>query len=157
MKPKLDGHYHQGYFNPEYPEKYKGQTPIICRSSLEFRFCEIVDKNTKIVKWSSESIKIKYWHPVDKQYRTYFPDYWLRVDYGEGETTEFVIEVKSVNDLYKPKEPKKVSKKVLENYKQKYYKFISNWAKIKQASDWAKKNGINFRIVTENELNRWVN
>ena len=43
VKPNKNSGFIQGYFNPKNPEKYKGPSPIIYRSSWERKFMIMCD------------------------------------------------------------------------------------------------------------------
>jgi len=64
-------------YSPVNIKKYKGQVPIIVRSSWERMFCQWADMNPNIIEWSSESITIKYFDPVQKKLRRYYPDFLI--------------------------------------------------------------------------------
>ena len=66
----------QGLYTPNNPEKYIGDiTKIRFMSSWELSMHKFLDNNTKIIRWSSETIAIKYIKPTDQKIHRYFPEY----------------------------------------------------------------------------------
>ena len=52
-RSKLNTKYKQGKYQLRNPDKYKGNpSEVIYRSSWEFAFCNYLDTNENIVKWS---------------------------------------------------------------------------------------------------------
>ena len=45
VKPTSKSGFKQGYYKPKYPQKYRGEGPIIYRSSWERKFCYWCDHN----------------------------------------------------------------------------------------------------------------
>jgi len=145
-KPSKKSKFLQGYFPLNEATKYKGAGPIIYRSSWEKKFCMYCERTTKIVWWSSESLCIKYFNPLDNKYHKYFPDFILGLDDGKV----LIIEVKPKSQLIKPNKPKRKTKKSLKSYKWAYQAWITNMAKKKAAEDYAKRKGrCEFIIITE--------
>jgi hypothetical protein len=71
----------KGKFRPKNPEKYRGNAgEIIYRSSWEMKFCDWCDKNEKVEWWQSEEKRIRYYDPVQKKWRTYFPDFYYNTE-----------------------------------------------------------------------------
>ena len=157
--PKQNSHFKQGYFYPKNPDKYRGPKPIIYRSGLEQKFCNICDLNPNIKYWSSEPFSISYFNPLDKKWHNYYVDFYVEVEYvddnGEKQNKKFLLEVKPENNLKKPNKPKKVSQKSYNNYTKKYSEFIVNWSKSKAAKEYAEKNNIDYKFVTEKTINNW--
>ena len=131
---------------PRYPEKYIGTYPIICRSSWELRMCEWFDFNKKVLEWSSESHRIRYFDPVQNKYRIYYPDFYVMFkDRGK-----FIVEVKPLKDIRMPKRGKK-SQRTLRIYERT---ISTNQAKFKAADQYSKKLGMKFVVLTEKDLFR---
>lgn len=64
-------------FVPKNPRKYIGRYPILARSSWERMFAQWLDLQESIIKWSSESIQIRYFDPVQQKIRRYYPDFFF--------------------------------------------------------------------------------
>ena len=85
-KPK----YHQGFYKPINPSKYKGESwNIIFRSNLELKCFEHIDLNRDVLKWNSEEVVVPYLSPIDNRYHRYFVDLWIQTAKGQ-----FIIEIK---------------------------------------------------------------
>ena len=51
-------------YNPTNASKYKGDYPIIARSSWEFEFMKYLDHHPDVAEWASEPVKIPYTNPL---------------------------------------------------------------------------------------------
>jgi len=140
----------QGKFRPKNPDKYKGDVgEIYYRSNWERVFCEWCDKSDNIICWQSEERRIRYYDPVAKKTRTYFPDFYIKYKRGDGIIVEEIIEVKPNRQVQGPAQnPKRRSKAWLKEV----YTYATNQAKWKAASEWCEDRGMNFRLITEKEL-----
>ena len=64
-------------------KKYKGDpTGVIWRSLWERKFMRWCDSNPNVLEWWSEEIAIPYYDPVQKKWRRYFPDFWMKVKFS---------------------------------------------------------------------------
>ena len=144
-KPKRNSGFIQGYFPINECKKYFGQGPIIFRSSWERKFCLYCERTPEIIMWSSESISIKYFNPLDEKYHTYYPDYLVKLRDG----TTFLVEVKPKAQLIKPTEPKRLTPKSIKSYKWAYNTWMTNMVKKEAADAFAKARGWKYMIVTE--------
>ena len=133
----------QGVFNIKNPEKYIGVGLPRYRSSWEFAVMKMLDENPGIQQWASESIKIPYRDPLTGKHTVYVPDFLVvYVDRDQKKHAE-LWEIK----------PK--SQAVLESVgKNKYTQahYVKNMAKWQVARQWAAKQGLAFRIITEHDL-----
>lgn len=152
VKPTKNSGFSQGYYNPIYPEKYLGKPPIIYRSSWERKFMIMCDNRDDVVGWSSEPVVIKYWSTLDSKERKYYPDFYMKVDKGDGKYEEFLIEIKPSEQIKKPKLPDVNSKKALKSYKFLAEQFVINRDKYKYAKKWAEDRGWRFIVLTEKSL-----
>ena len=135
----------QGIYTPRNPKKYVGKPPIIYRSKLEKTFFDWLDKNTKVLDWTSESVVIPYIHPKDGKYHRYFVDCTCTILNDKNVPEKFLIEVKPSKQTQPPS--KRLKPK---NYLYESYQFKINYSKWHYAKEWADKNGYKFIIVTEN-------
>jgi|TARA_B100000900_G_C20521344_1_gene692287 hypothetical protein len=136
-------------FKPSHPEKYQGNpNNIICRSSWERRFCHWCDVNPNILKWASEEFSIPYVCPTDGRLHRYYPDFLIEVRDVTGKVKKQLIEVKPKRQTQKPPTPKKITKSFL--YEAAMYE--KNQAKWRAATEFCLDNGVEFRIITEDEL-----
>jgi len=133
---------------PSYPEKYLGDSNnIICRSSWERKFCRWCDLNENIISWGSEEIHIKYYDPVKKRVRNYFPDFIIKVKERDGKIKKYIIEVKPKKQTVPPKPRSRTTK----SYINEVYTYATNQAKWKAAEEFCKDRMIEFKIITEDE------
>ena len=162
---------HQGYYKPQNPSKYVGDTNlIIFRSSWEHAFCRWCDFSPSIVRWSSEPIKIPYYDRVSKLdeckkqgldpnnprnwvIKNYNTDFWIEVDKGEGITERMFIEIKPSGKLQKPKPPpENAPLKVQRKFVSAAKEYLINEAKFAALGAWAAKNDAKFYVFTEKTL-----
>jgi hypothetical protein len=140
----------RGKFVPRNPEKYIGNVDnITYRSSWEEHFANWCDLNKNILLWNSEEVVVKYYSKADQRYRRYFVDFYIKYVTKSGEVREEIIEVKPFIETQPParKKGKRVSR-----FEEELYTYNVNLNKWQAASEYAKKRGWKFRILTENEL-----
>ena len=136
-------------YKPSYPQKYQGNPDnIICRSSWERKMCRWCDLNENIISWASEEFSIPYVSPVDNRVHRYYPDYLIKVKESTGKIKTYVIEVKPKKQTTPPKRPKRQTK----SYIYECQMYAVNQAKWKAAKEFCLDNGVEFKIITENEL-----
>ncbi len=135
----------QGFYEVRNPDKYVGDLKkIIFRSSWELSMNQFLDNNPNILRWSSEEFYIPYIKPTDGKPHRYFPDYWIEYKNRDGEIVQEVLEVKPSNQVYPSQ------KKRLTNYDRVTYAInVSKW---KAATEFCKKRGVKFRILTEKQI-----
>lgn len=135
--------YYQGRYTPTNPSKFEGDlNNIIFRSSWELRCLQFFDNNPAITKVLSEEIKIPYWNPVKKRPANYYPDFYIELTDKNGVLRRELIEVKPISQ-------------VMEQKSETLYAKLSravNYAKWEAAGKWCIERGVNFRILTENEI-----
>jgi hypothetical protein len=140
------GRFKQGQYKLEHPEKYVGDVDkVFYRSSWELEAHKFFDNSTKVIRWSSEEIPIKYIKPTDGKVHRYFPDYWVEYVDRHGSVIQEIIEVKPAAQTRKPRK----------NSKHALYEHITlaiNAAKWQAAMEWCKQHGMKFRILTERSL-----
>jgi hypothetical protein len=133
----------RGRFNPRHPEKYIGDTnKIFGRSSWEFKFFAWLDSTPSVLKWSSETIKIKYVSPIDGKVHTYSPDCLVVYRDSTGEIKKEIVEIKPYNEtIERPNSTPQQRQDV-----------AVNKAKWVAAAQFCKMNGLEFRVITEKTL-----
>jgi hypothetical protein len=105
------------------------------------RFC---DSNDHILQWASESVRIPYRHPLTGKTTNYVPDFLITYRTRNNKVCAELIEIK----------PKKQS--VLEakmNDRDRAIVAI-NYAKWDAAQKWCRKQGLVFRVITEDQIFR---
>ena len=140
---------YSGKFKPKNYKKYKGDpTKIFYRSLWERRFMVYCDNNSKIIEWGSEEIIIPYKSPLDQKTHRYFPDFYVKYINKDKEVVREIIEVKPKKHLSPPKQPKRKTKR----YLNEVATYIKNQAKFKAAEEYCKDRRYSFRILTEDQL-----
>lgn len=152
LKPR-NGRIKQGYFNPNNPNKYKGDpTKIIYRSGWEFKFFKFCDDNPMVLEYSSEPIGIKYWNSVERREATYWIDGYMKTQNKQGIIKEWLIEVKPNKFILPPKAPQRLTEKQTYNYVRHAKAYLINTDKFRAAKAYAKSHNMKFGIITENFL-----
>jgi len=132
----------KGVYEVKNPEKYTGNTLPFYRSSWELTFMRWCDNNPSIVEWLSEGIRIPYFNPVSNKQSIYVPDFFITLVDKHGNKRTELIEVKPKKETF------------LEHAKSKRdkYRLAVNAAKWKAAVNFCDRNGIKFRIITEDDI-----
>ena len=141
---------YSGRYIPKNPKKYRGDpSKIVYRSLWERKFMVYCDQSDNIIEWGSEEVIIPYVSPLDGRIHRYFPDFYIKVKQASGKLKKFIIEVK----------PKKQCSPPNPNPNRRTKRWISevrtwgvNEAKWKSAVDWCDNNGMEFKILTEDDL-----
>lgn len=137
----------QGVYNPINAAKFMGRQALY-RSSFELKFFKWADLNPKVLKWGSENIVVPYLSPVDGRLHRYFVDNIIHLREGAN-IVRYLIEIKPSKQTIAPT-PSKRKKASTVLYEQVTY--AVNTAKWEAATDYAKKHGMKFQILTEREL-----
>lgn len=143
LKPRINGRYSQGYINAESCKKLFPQIKhdkIIYRSSYEKKFIYWLENNPSVKYWGSECIKIPYFYVKDSKTHSYYPDYFVEMQDG----TCMVVEIKPLSQT---KKPLNENSWVGEAY-------IKNMCKWKATTEFCKAKGYQFKIITENTINK---
>lgn len=133
----------QGKYIVKNPEKYIGNKQPTYRSGWEWQFMHFCDNDPRILKWASEAISIPYVDPFTGRQTIYVPDFFIQYADKHGKMMVELIEVKPQNQT--------LFEKVGKN-RNNQLQWAKNQAKWRAASAWCSKQGIKFRILTENEL-----
>lgn len=134
----------QGVFEVKNPQKYVGKGKPRYRSGWEWTFMQFCDNNESILQWASESVAIPYRHPLTGKMTQYIPDFLVQYRTRANTVVTELIEIK----------PKKQS--VIESKASQRDKAIVavNYAKWDAAQKWARRNGLVFRVITEDDIFR---
>lgn len=134
----------QGIYRVMNPQKYVGNKAPRYRSSWEFTFMKFCDENDHILQWASESVSIPYRHPLTGKQTVYIPDFLITYQGSNGRTIGELIEIK----------PRKQS--VIEGKMSERDRAIVaiNYAKWDMATKWARRNGLTFRVINEDQIYR---
>jgi hypothetical protein len=140
---------YKGKYKPSNPEKYNGNvTNIIYRSLWERKFCVYCDTNVNVLEWSSEETIVRYYDPISKKVRRYFPDFLIKVKESDGSIKKYMIEIKPSKQTVPPPKPKRQTQK----YIAEVYEYAKNQSKWESAREWCADNGYEFKVITEHEL-----
>lgn len=149
IAPKKRGLYYQGFFHPKNPKKYLGDpTQIVFRSLLEWALMKKLDMDPRILEWSSENIVIPYRSPIDEKIHRYFVDIYMKYYDRNNKLRKMIVEVKPEVQTIFPRQPKRKSK----HYIQECKTWEVNQAKWAAATRYAKKMGMEFKIMTEYDI-----
>lgn len=131
-----------GEFTPKNPDKYKGRYPINYRSSWELTVFNMFDAHPNVLEWASESLKIPYMHPFKGNMTYYVPDIVAKFIDKNGRQHVEVIEIKPLKETLR------------EHAKSRYDQamIVINEAKWKAAQAFCSRQGMRFRILTENQI-----
>lgn len=141
--------YHKRKFKPKFPEKYQGDvTNIIMRSLWETRFANWCDNNPAILTWSSEETVIPYICATDGRWHRYFLDFRIQVRTKDNSIKTYLVEVKPHKQTLPPEQPKRKTKRYLEES----FTFLKNQSKWDAARNYCADRGWSFVIITEKEL-----
>ena len=134
---------------PRKPEKYIGDVNnIIARSSWEIAVLNFFDNNPSIISYCSEEVIIPYVCGTDNSIHRYYPDFVVKYKTREGDEKMAVVEVKPAKQTVPPVKPKRQSK----HYVNECMTYIKNQSKWKAAKEYARKNHMDFIILTEHEI-----
>lgn len=138
-------YYNQGVFKPKNADKYVGKHgPITYRSAWELTFMNVCDRHPNILQWASESIEIKYQHPLTGKWHRYIPDFFIVYLDKEGSRHGEIIEIKPMNQSVMELAKSKKAQEVV----------LVNHAKWKAAVAYCQSQGLRFRIMTAEQLYR---
>ena len=137
----------QGFFYPRNLEKFVSKdNKAIYRSGLELDYFRLLDKNPNVVKWGSEEVVVPYF--FDNKWHKYYVDLFVVFKFGD-KLKKYFIELKPYSQTVEPKVSKR-KKQMSVLYEA--HQWAKNQAKWKAATDFAKKNGWEFHILTEKDL-----
>ena len=132
----------QGPYTVKNPAKYVGKGVPRYRSGWELSFMIFLDNNDNVMQWASESIQIPYRNPVTGKQSIYIPDFLITYRTRQNTLIAEVIEIK----------PKKQS--IIESKMSNRDRMVVaiNYAKWDSATKWCNRNGLKFRVITEQDL-----
>ena len=145
FQPRKSAHFKQGTVELSELKKYLGKKIITYRSSWELNFIRRLEYDPNVLKWSSEPIEIPYiskekvngkW--IEKR-RNYNPDFLVILKSGKV----LLIEVKPLSQV-----------PLFENIILSDPAQMKNQCKWKAAIGFCKKQGWEFRIITEQNLKK---
>jgi len=134
--------YRQGIYEVKNIQKYVGKAAPRFRSGWEFTFMMFCDTNDHIVNWASEPVRIPYRNPLTGKNTNYVPDFIVTYRSPNGTLRGELIEIK----------PKKQS--LIESKQSQYDRAMVaiNYANWDAAQKWCKAQGLNFRVITADQI-----
>jgi len=134
-------------FIPKNPHKYMGDVnKIFARSSWEVHVMKFFDSSSTVLKWGSEEFSIPYIKPTDGQVHQYFPDFIVVYQDRHGAIKKEIIEVKPLKES-SADQAKNAHDRVA---------LAVNIAKWRAADEFAQRNGMVFRVLTEQSIFKQV-
>jgi len=134
--------YRQGAYTVRNPGKYVGNRTPRYRSGWELTFMMFLDSNENVLQWASESISIPYRNPLTGKQSIYVPDFLVTYRGPNNTTKAELIEIK-------PKKQSLVESKMNANERAI---IAVNYAKWDSATKWARRNGLVFRVINEDQI-----
>jgi hypothetical protein len=134
--------YAQGLFTLKNPAKYVGNRTPRYRSGWEFSFMMFCDNNDHVLQWASECVNIPYRNPLTGKQTIYVPDFLITYRTKDNTVRAELIEIK-------PKKQSIIESKASQRDRAAV---VLNYAKWDAATKWAKRNGLLFRVITEDDL-----
>ena len=134
----------QGVYKVTNPLKYVGKREPRYRSGWELAFMRFCDTIDNILQWASESIVIPYRHPLTGKMTNYVPDFLITYRTKDNRMCAEVIEIK----------PKKQS--VIESKASARDRAVVavNYSKWDAATKWCRRQGLQFRVINEDQIFR---
>ena len=144
--------YKQGVFHAQNIDKYRGKSPIILRSSYEFKFAHFVDTTPSVLKWGSESVVVRY-NDSSRGGSThrYIIDFNMTVRETNGKIVSYLVEIKPYKFTIPPKKTGRMKQSTYDNLVMTWKRNTSKW---EAASNYAKLKGAKFVVLTEKHLFR---
>lgn len=133
----------QGKYKIQNTGKYIGKNTPKYRSGWELSFMMFCDKHDSVLHWASESIQIPYRNPFTGKPTVYVPDFFVLYQDKTGKQKAEIVEIK-------PKKQSLIESRVVSARDRAAVAL--NHAKWAAAKAYAKKIGVNFRVITEDDL-----
>jgi hypothetical protein len=134
--------YRQGAYTVKNTAKYVGRGTPRYRSGWELTFMMFLDSNENVLQWASESISIPYRNPLTGKSSMYVPDFLITYRNKNNQLIAELVEIK----------PKKQSVIESKMSAREGAVVAVNYAKWDAATKWARRNGLSFRVITENDM-----
>ena len=134
--------FRQGVYTVKNPAKYVGLGAPRYRSGWELTFMLFLDSNDNVLQWASESISIPYRNPITGKQSVYIPDFLVTYRGRNDTTVAELIEIK----------PKSQSLLESRTSQRDRMAIAINYAKWDAATKWARRNGLAFRVINEDQI-----
>ena len=133
----------QGPYTVKNPQKYVGKGVPRYRSGWELAFMQFCDSNPSVLQWASESLIIKYRHPLTGKITNYIPDFFVLYENKFGHKKAELVEIK-------PKKQSLIESRAASARDRAVVAI--NHAKWAAANAYCKAQGLTFRVITEDQL-----
>ena len=140
----MSRNYAQGFFEVRNPQKYVGKGKPKYRSGWEQAFMRFCDNNDNIVQWASESISIPYRHPLTGKMTNYIPDFLIQYRTRNNTVITELIEIKPKKQIILESKASVRDRAIV----------AVNYAKWDAATKWCRRQGLQFRVITEDDIFR---
>lgn len=150
LKPNPKSHYDQGYFDISKSTKYKGDGPVIYRSGLEKKIFNMFERSAKIIEWSSEPEEIEIYYMFGGKRRRYNIDCYVKFASGKMQ----LIEIKPHSQTQEPQLSKYRGNQ--DRFTKDLDTFQKNMAKWESAHAWCFHNNMEFKIITDVTIKRFL-
>ena len=134
--------FRQGVYTVRNTQKYVGKNNPRYRSGWEMTFMMFLDSNDHVVNWASESISIPYRNPITGKQSMYVPDFFVTYRDRSNRTRAELIEIK-------PKKQSLIESKATDRDRAVV---AVNYAKWDSATKWARRQGLTFRVINEDQI-----
>ena len=132
----------QGAYKITNPVKYIGRGTPRYRSGWEHAFMRFCDTNDHVLQWASESINVPYRHPLTGKQTIYVPDFLVVYRTKNSTVKAEVIEIKPSGQSMITEKQKPQERAVV----------VVNHAKWASAQQWCARQGLTFRVITEQDM-----
>lgn len=133
--------FQQGIYTVNNPDKYVGKRAPRYRSGWELAVFRMADAHPNVIAWGSETHRIPYKNPLTGKATTYVPDMLMVYEDKNKNRKAEIIEIKpSGQTLGEARGAQNQAAAVV------------NQAKWQAARAWCAKQGLGFRVITENEI-----
>lgn len=138
----MANNFRQGFYQIKNPQKYVGKGRPKFRSGWEMTFMMFLDNNDHILQWASEGVSIPYRNPITGKQSMYVPDFIVTYRGRDNTMRAEMIEIK----------PKKQSIIEERQSQRDRAQVAINYAKWAEAQKWCRRNGLTFRVITEDQI-----
>ena len=138
----MANNFRQGFYQIKNPNKYVGLGRPKYRSGWEMTFMMFLDNNDHVLQWASEGVSIPYRNPITGRQSMYVPDFIVTYRGRDNTMRAEMIEIK----------PKKQSLIEERQSQRDRAQVAINYAKWEQAVKWCRRNGLTFRVITEQDI-----
>jgi hypothetical protein len=132
----------QGKYQILNPDKYVGRGLPTYRSGWEHSFMRFCDTNEHVLQWASEPVNIPYRHPLTGRITHYVPDFIITYRNKNNTVQAELIEIKPKGQSVIESKMKSRERAVV----------AVNYCKWDAATKWARRNGLVFRVITEDQM-----